>query len=58
MCRLFVLLRRVMKTVYFKCRLSGCVVGFTEEYDIKQMREHPDYDEVTENQDTPKKSKG
>ena len=46
-----------MKTVYFKCRLSGCVVGFTEEYDIKQMREHPDYDEVTENQDTPKKSK-
>jgi hypothetical protein len=45
-----------MKPVYFKCRRSGCIVGFTAEYDIKQMRIHPDYEEVIEEQ--PKKSKG
>ena len=34
--------------VYFKCRLSGNVVGFEYEWDIAEMRKHPQYDEVKE----------
>jgi hypothetical protein len=32
----------------FKDKLSGCVVEFLLEHDIKAMREHPEYDEVFE----------
>ena len=34
--------------VYFKCRLSNAVVGFEYEWDIEEMRKHPQYDEVKE----------
>lgn len=34
--------------VYFKCRLSNTVVGFEYEWDIEEMRKHPQYDEVKE----------
>lgn len=33
---------------YFKCKLSGTVVSFEHEHDIKDMRQHPGYDEVVE----------
>ena len=32
----------------FKCKLSGNIFEFTAEYDIADMREHPQYDEVKE----------
>lgn len=32
----------------FKDKHSGSVVEFKEKYDIEQMRVHPDYDEVLE----------
>ena len=32
----------------FKCRLSGNIFEFTNEYDILDMREHPQYEEVEE----------
>jgi hypothetical protein len=32
--------------VYFKCKVSGTVVGFEWEYDIEQMRKHKEYEEV------------
>lgn len=32
----------------FKCRLTGNVFEFVNDYDIKDMREHPQYDEVEE----------
>ena len=32
----------------FKCRLTGNVFEFTNEYDIADMRDHPQYDEVEE----------
>lgn len=32
----------------FKCRLTGNVFEFTNEYDIADMRKHPQYDEVKE----------
>ena len=32
----------------FRCRLSGNVFEFTNEYDIKDMMEHPQYDLVEE----------
>lgn len=34
--------------VKFRCRLSGNVFEFENEYDIKDMRDHPQYDEVKE----------
>ena len=34
--------------VYFKCRLSNTVVGFEYEWDIEEMRKHPQYDEIKE----------
>lgn len=30
----------------FKCKLSGCVVEFQWQHDIEDMRKHPEYDEV------------
>jgi hypothetical protein len=33
---------------YFKDRLSGVVLKVAGAYDVKQMRIHPDYIEVTE----------
>lgn len=30
----------------FKCRLTGNVFEFVNEFDIEDMREHPQYDEV------------
>lgn len=34
--------------VKFRCRLSGNVFEFENEYDIKDMQDHPQYDEVKE----------
>jgi hypothetical protein len=32
--------------VEFVCKQGGSIVTFTLDYDIKQMREHPDFVEV------------
>lgn len=32
----------------FKCLLSGNIFEFKYEWDIEEMREHPQYDEVLE----------
>ena len=32
----------------FRCNLSGNIFEFTAEYDIADMREHPQYEEVEE----------
>lgn len=32
----------------FKCNISGNTVDFHAEHDVKAMREHPGYTEVTE----------
>lgn len=32
----------------FRCRLTGNVFEFVNDYDIADMREHPQYDEVKE----------
>ena len=32
----------------FRCNLSGNIFEFTAEYDIADMREHPQYTEVEE----------
>ena len=32
----------------FKCRLTGNVFEFVNEYDIADMKKHPQYDEVKE----------
>jgi len=32
----------------FRCKLSGNVFEFTADYDIEDMREHPQYEEVEE----------
>ncbi len=34
--------------VYFRCKWSNNVIGVEVEYDVAQMRKHPDYDEVEE----------
>lgn len=34
--------------VQFKCLHSGTVTAFEHEWDILQMRSHPDYEEVKE----------
>jgi len=36
------------KIGYFKDKISGVVLSFKGDYDVKQMKEHPDYIEVTE----------
>ena len=36
----------------FKCRLSGVVIEFTSEVDIKSMQGHPDYDRLNDEGDT------
>lgn len=40
--------------IKFKCVQSGNVYEFHSEHDIKTMRTHPEYVEVTEQQDKPK----
>jgi hypothetical protein len=37
--------------VKFKCKLSGNVYEFVNDFDIKDMREHPQYEEVLEESD-------
>lgn len=32
----------------YKCLLSGTVIEFTDEVDIKSMKNHPQYEEVQE----------
>ena len=32
----------------FRCRLTGNVFEFTNDYDISDMKKHPQYDEVKE----------
>ena len=34
--------------ITFRCKLSGVFHTFETEYDIKQMRRHPEYEEVKE----------
>lgn len=34
----------------FKCKLSGVVIEFTSEADIKSMQGHPDYDLLDESE--------
>lgn len=41
--------------VKFKDKTTGSEVVFTSEYDISQMRQHPEYEEVKEQ--TPKVTK-
>jgi len=36
----------------FKCKLSGVVIEFTNEVDIKSMKGHPDYDRLDDEGDT------
>lgn len=36
----------------FKCRLSGVIIEFTTEVDIKSMQGHPDYDRLNDEGDT------
>lgn len=43
--------------VKFRCKLSGVVHEFESEYDIKQMRRHPDYVEVKEEEQKPVEKK-
>jgi len=35
----------------FKCKLSGVVIEFTSEVDIKSMQGHPDYDRLDEEEE-------
>ena len=35
----------------FKCKLSGNVYEFVNDFDIKDMRDHPQYEEVLEESD-------
>jgi len=37
-----------IKMAKFKCMQSGTVVSFENEWDIAQMKSHPDYTEVVE----------
>lgn len=37
-----------MDEVTFKCNRSGNTVSFTNEHDIKTMRQHPEYTEVVQ----------
>ena len=34
--------------VKFKCRLTGNVFEFEHEWDVEDMRNHPQYDEIEE----------
>jgi hypothetical protein len=40
--------------VYFRCKWSNNVIGVEVEYDVAQMRKHPDYDEVEEEEEEKK----
>lgn len=51
--------------VFFRCKRSGNLVGFTNESDIEQLRKHEGYTEVkedstvpTEQSDSDKKPRG
>ena len=37
-----------MQTAYFQDKISGQTVKFTEPWDIKEMKNHPEYQEITE----------
>ena len=39
----------------FKCKLSGNVFEFTADYDIEDMREHPQYEEIEDDLQTEEK---
>ena len=39
----------------FMCKRSGNTVEFTSEYDIQEMRKHPEYVEVEDEEKTPRK---
>ena len=39
--------------VEFMCKQGGSIVTFTLDYDIKQMREHPDFVEVIKPKEKP-----
>ena len=37
--------------VKFKCKLSGNIFEFVNDFDINDMREHPQYEEIIEESD-------
>ena len=39
----------------FRCKLNGAVFEFLNDFDIKDMQEHPDYEEVVEVEEIVKK---
>jgi hypothetical protein len=39
----------------FRCKQSGGVMEFTNEYDIEQLRNQEDYEEVFEQEEKPRK---
>lgn len=39
----------------FRCKASGGIVEFTNEYDIEQVRKQEDYEEVVEEEKIPRK---
>ena len=39
----------------FRCKLSGNIFEFINEFDIEDMREHPQYEEVEDEEDSKKK---
>lgn len=39
----------------FKCKKTGNTVEFTAEHDVEAMKQHPDYEVVTESKTTKKK---
>ena len=39
----------------FKCKQSGGIVEFLNEYDIEQVRKQDDYEEVVEEKEKPRK---
>ena len=47
-----------MNEVTFRCNRSGNTVSFTQEHDIKTMREHSEYTEVTEVSEQDKPQRG
>ena len=43
--------------VQFKCKHSDTIVSFESEYDIAQMKSHPDYEEIKEEEKPVEKPK-
>lgn len=48
--------REIIVKVKFKCKQTGNIFSYSVEHDIKTMREHPEYEEVKEQTEEPKKA--